>query len=458
MLFAIIAHRDVSFFLKVAYRIKKVSPSIDIKFISFYQPGNKLIRKSGFECFDLYEYLNNYNYELPSVKELEKKYSIENMQKLLLHEKLTFAEYNTSKLLKKFMAYLSAIDRIIIHAVGTNPKEALVVQELGGFIAPLALYFVSRKYNIDHIFIEPAFFRGRLHNVLNSLAPIHFPDDLPDEIDDEVVNYIDKTIQLKAIVIPEKDRHHFLDMTLRKIINTDNIKKLYLKLKYKYINNYKQEYEHIFNHVERYIYMYINRKITTNLYSPFSDDLKNKTYIYFPFHVQLDYALTIRSPEYLNQLAFVEYVCSMLPANVYLLVKEHPASIGGFKYSDLRRLLKRNDNLRLIHPGINSFDITKHSSAVLTINSKAGAEALALGKAVIVMGQAFYSNSKCVHFVDKIASLSSIIKNVLQNDTKNLEKERLKMFTYLWNQSYPAELYNLNDNNIVRFVDGILTT
>jgi hypothetical protein len=63
---------------------------------------------------------------------------------------------------------------------------------------------------------------------------------------------------------------------------------------------------------------------------------------YFPFHVQLDYSLTIRCPEYLNQLALVDYVCAVLPAGVSLYVKEHPASIGGFGCNELRRLVRRH--------------------------------------------------------------------------------------------------------------------
>ena len=450
MIFAPIAKRESIFYLNIAKQIVRQTRDINIKFISFFQPYNNVIKDSGFEVFDIYKYLSNKNF---NVKEYENKFDIDNMNKKLIHEKLTFAIYDTQKLQNKFCNYLDILDKYLIK-LKNQYKNICVYQELGGFIAPLSLYYASRKNDIEHIFFEPAFFKGRLHFVKNSLDPINIAIDknntktLP-----EVEQYLKKSLSNKEVVIPDKDKHHFKDMGFFKIINNENLKKIYYKIYYKYIKKQKQEYEHIYNHIKRYIKMYINRKRTNKLYTKYLNS--KEEYIYFPFHVQLDYSLTIRSLEYLNQLALVEYIAQILPNNIKLYIKEHPASIGGFDYYDIKKLLKKYDNIKLIYPTINSYDIINNALGIITINSKTGAEALVAGKEVIVLGNAFYKNFPNVHKVESIRELQKCIFDIINHKLKNNNNFNY-LFNDIWKKSYPIELYKNNNDNINRFVNIIL--
>ena len=449
VIFAPIAERESIFYLNIAKQIKKQDENIDIKFISFFQPYNQIIEDSGFEVFDIYDKLSNNNYV---VKEFEEKFNISNINKKTIHEKVTFGIYDSEKLQNKFCQYLQILDKYLISLMLKNTEMA-VYQELGGFIAPLSLYYASRKNNIEHIFFEPAFFKGRLHFVRNSLDPIEI-NEMSNETLPEVERYIEESLKNKSVVIPDKDKHHFKDMGISKILNNANIKKIYEKLYYKYIKKQRQEYEHVGNHINRYLKMFINRKRSGKLYSGFDLNMEEK-FIYFPFHVQLDYSLTIRSLEYLNQLALVEYVAQLLPANINLLIKEHPASIGGFEYSRLKVILTKYDNVKLIFPTENSYNIINKSIGILTINSKTGAEALVSGKEVIVLGSAFYKDFKNVHKVDKLNKLELAINNTINRKYRN-EYSHDYLFNDIWKKSYPIELYRNEKENIEKITRIII--
>jgi hypothetical protein len=442
IIFSPIAERESIFYLKIAKQIKKENIDIDIQFISFYQPMNNEILNAGFEVFDIYSDFSN-KQEF-CVSDYEENFNIINMHKLILHEQVTFSENDTQKLCQKFCLYLNSLDGYL-SSLNLKYNKIVIYQELGGFVAPLSLFFAAQKNNITHYFFEPSFFKGRIHLVKNSLFPVNLEKYSNEQLD-EVDVYINSTIREKIVAIPEKDRHHFQDMSMRKIINNKNIGNIFYKLYYKYIKKQKQEYSHIFNHVTRYLNMWINRKRLEKYYSKF--DTTDHNYVYFPFHVQLDYSLTIRSTEYLNQLSLVEYVSQTLPSGYFLYIKEHPASIGGFKYRSVRDIMKKCNNIKFIHPAENSHNIVQNADAVLTINSKVGAESIVSGKEVIALGSSFYQYSRSIWKVDSLQQVEGILYQILKNNKKR-NTHNNSVFYKVWRASYQIELYNNSTINII---------
>lgn len=459
IIFAVIAMREVRFFVEIARQIQSHAPDIDTAFISFFQPGNSIIRKNGFKCFDIYSKLSDPG-KISSalISSIEAEYGIENLHKLLIHEKLTHGIFNDQLLIPKFVAYLHCMDGIlqeIMHDRGHN--ELTIMQELGGFIAPLALYFTARKQGIRHVFFEPAFFRGRLYFVEDSLRACRpEPGKTTESAQEQVRAYLGEAKSRRDAIIPDKDRHHFQGMGLRKVFNLLNLVKLYKKFKYKYAQGHRQEYEYIWNHALRSLRMLVSRKLNARVYTQFDGENREKSYIYFPLHVQLDYALTVRNPEYLDQMAFLRYLSDVLPGDLLLYVKEHPASVGGFGYLAFRELVRKHKNIRVIHPSTNSYDIIDNARLVITINSKVGAEALMLGKKVIVLGDAFCSGSKIVRDIGNPKELDQAIREVLKADTSPVKEEIEQFFTRLWEITYPGELYMMESENIQVFLDSLL--
>ena len=456
------AMRDVHFFVKVAQQLSSSQHGVEARFISFYQAGNAAIRKNGFHCYDAYAYRDNVaTAETRDAAHYEQTYGIANLHRLILHEKVTSANFDDAALEQKFMVSLDASDAMVRELLsGRNAADVTVIQELGGFLGPLSVFFACRRYGVEHVVLEPSFFRKRLHFVRNSLMAVDCARTEPASAATAdatwLQRYLDDLRRARNPVVPDKDIHHFKDMGLGKIVNRDNVAKLWRKLINKYVHRYHHEFDFIWRYSLRHARMYLNRRLNALLYSDFDSTARSARYVYFPFHVQLDYALTIRCPEYLNQLALVDYVCSILPSGVSLYIKEHPASIGGFGYGELRRLLRRHANLRLIHPSVNSYDLAENARLVVTINSKAGAEALVMGKPVIVLGDAFYTHSGLAAYVANPRQLEDVVREQLSDKAiVPAPQQALDFFQQVWRHTCAGELYNLDDANVEAFAADV---
>lgn len=457
LVIGVIAMREVEFFIAVAAELKNADPLLDIRFVSFFQPGNALIRERGFNCFDLYEGLDSHRTPSESqLRALESRYGIDNLRRLLVHEKLTHDRYDDDVLLAKFSSYLERLDAILGEVSnGGSAQDVMVIQELGGFVAPLSLYYAARRHGMTHVFFEPSFFKGRLHYVINGLDACQ-PGvaGVSREAREAVHGYLGRARNQRAPVVPAKDRHHFRDMGLAKIFNRTNAVKLYRKLWYKQ-RGLRQEYEHAWKYACRSVRMLVGRMRNNRLYAAFDENSRAANYIYFPFHVQLDYALTVRSPEYLDQVSLVRYLADILPGQCQLYVKEHPASVGGFGYRAFRELLHTRRNIRVMHPRVNSYDIIENAKLVVTINSKVGAEALMLGKRVIVLGDAFYSGSALVQKVNRLADLDAVVRSALEQGRDPAPDDVEEFFGQVWEASRAGELYVMERQNVQTFARSL---
>ena len=367
------------------------------------------------------------------------KFNIDKVNFWESHERLVFKIYDKNILDKKFAGYLLALDDVFSQLKAVYNKFILV-QELGGFISVLASMFVARKFSIDNYFIEPAYFKGRLFTLKNTLSAPDIPPRLTEEISKELREYITAAIEEQSIVIPDKDKHHY-NKASQKLANIRNVKRLMQKLIDQYVHKKHQEFGHNWVYVALHVKMFSNARHLKNKYSSLSEC---KEFIYFPFHVPNDVAITLRSPEYLDQLALVEFLVRTLPSDINIAVKEHPAMIGAIDASRLVALLKKYDNLKLIAPSTNNYNVLNKASAIVSINSKSGAEAAMLGKPVFVLGNAFYENSPLVTKVDCLRELPDMISNL-----KVVPAEHIKTyFQTVWNQTSAGELYVNDPNNI----------
>ncbi len=455
---ATIADRDALFFLKIAEILTQKNYSIS--FLAFHEPGITLIRKHGFTVSCITQYLEKGNFKLDrmNINEVENTYNIKNIRNFIKHEKLTFGYVKEDKLIEKAIMYLHGIKKWAL-----DKKPDIVIQELGGFIAPLSLYYVAKSEKIRHIFLEPMMFKGTLGMVEDTIEyslPKLIETGLSSQIEvDRVKAYIDEYNKNHNIIIPAKDRHHFSDATVSKIINTINLKKVTKKIWNKYILGAHQEYDFIFNHFKVQICRLINRKILKKYYFyKYSNDKYTNRILYYPLHVPLDFQLTVRSPEWLNQIQLLEFIADSLPYGVELWIKEHPASIGAYSKSELKKLIKKN-NVRILEPMINSWDLINKCAATITINSKVGAEALMQNKPVFVLGEPFYAQAKNVIKVNSYLELANELQQFFKKEIDNAyEKlDNQEFFLRMHQLSFVGELYDNSVQNITNVANMLLT-
>ena len=177
--------------------------------------------------------------------------------------------------------------------------------------------------------------------------------------------------------------------------------------------------------------------------------------VYYPLHVPADVALTIRAPEYLDQCALIDYLCRVTPHTHQVVVKEHPALIGAVPYARMKDLLDRHDNLALLDPGINNYRVLGKADAIVTVNSKSGAEALLLGKPVLVLGDAFYRDSALALRVDALHALPAMLAQALENHASIDRAAIESFFQDVWDSSLPGELYDVSDENVATFAGSL---
>ncbi len=447
----VIAERDADFFMAVADRL--VPYGYHVIFLTFYGPAEFKIQKCGYDVFNLHSMID-VDHELALglnfLKGLEEKYKIKSIRDLLFHERMTFNRNSEDDLLKKCAVYLE-----VIHTWLQDIKPDVVIQELGGFIAPMSLYYACKRNSIKHIFLEPMMFQGTLGFVENT---INYTIKVKKQLRNNAVQkYVENYIASQNAVIPKKDQHHFRDATLAKLINFQNIRKLALKIWYKFFLGLEQEYDAIANHIWRNFRMLINRKKLSTFYWLRENLPSNKKYVYFPLHVPLDFQLTVRSKEWLNQIDLLERISNFLPPGVDLWIKEHPAAIVAYSIKELEKLLN-SSNVKIISPLENSFSIIHNASAVITINSKVGAEALMQGKPLFVLGQAFYRNHGISYDVSSISELKKELTDFLKNKS-NLRPSNKKIQYFLnavWEKSLPGELYVNTSENINKFASSLI--
>ena len=326
-LFVPIAQNQAQFYLQLAKELKTLGH--DCHILNFHEKSDELFMSEGISYSSFFKEKRKLadDYSEKNLIQLLDKLKIENLNVLISHEKVNFKISKTEDLYRKFYSYLKTTNNIFETKL-INIQDLTVVQELGGFSSCLSVYLAAKHFKIEHLFIEPSFFRGRVFFVRNSLKSILIHSNST-SVSEVVNSYLSKAIRNAQIVIPEKDKHHY-ESVFKKFFNINNLRRLYEKIWEKYVLKYEEEFSYIYIHFEKHFKAMKNRILLKSQYQ----GIPKEKFIYYPLHVPADIALTIRSPQFLDQIAFIEYLSRSLPLGYFLCIKEHPAMVGAIS-SDL---------------------------------------------------------------------------------------------------------------------------
>lgn len=152
------------------------------------------------------------------------------------------------------------------------------------------------------------------------------------------------------------------------------------------------------------------------------------SYFYYPMHLEPEAVVLYWGDGiYNNQVKLIENIASQLPANVYLLVKDHPHA-GAYRSMGDYDKIRSIPNVKLINPGVQGKKIIANSKGIITINGTSGFEALLLNKQVYVFGNSFYDSCKRVNKIRNIRDFRSF---VYQNqNTDYVDDDELIVFVH----------------------------
>lgn len=426
--------------------------SIPVAFLSFDDRSTAILREAGLTTFalevtDVPEDLSD-----ATLDDALGRFGIEDFPFWSSHERFTFG-IKEEALRRKFLEYLSLADRVCTQLTDGG-RRAVLVQELGGFLSVVATYHAARVAQMDNWFIEPAFFRGRLFFLKNSFSAPQVSELFDGPVSQEVLHYLAATVASGSIVVPKKDIHQYTT-AFRKIVNRKNVVRLFQKLVDKHVLGKRQEFGYIGRHVRVHASMLFNSLRLRGHYTRLEDA---GPIVYYPLHVPADMALTLRSPQYLDQLALVDIILRSVPHTHRVAIKEHPAMIGALDVVRLLELKRRYDNLLILPPSTNNYQVIRAADMLVSINSKSGAEAALLGKQVLVLGDAFYRHSPLVRAIDDPAQLRPAIREMLAAPNGTVASDQTcRYFEAVWRGCLPGELYVTDDESLQVFVDSMLT-
>ena len=423
----------------------------EIAFVSFDDRSSEMLREAGFTVFSLSDEPIPEDVSDAIIDAAALRYGLSDLNFWFSHERAAFGLCNSAVLRSKLLRALSLTSRACAEWAPTG--NAVLIQELGGFLSVVGSYFAARHHGLDNWFIEPAFFRGRLFFLKNSFAALRLQVEVDTPVSGEVLDYLAQTLKSGEIVVPKKD-HHQYTTAFRKVVNFRNLRRLAEKLIDKYIHGKRHEFGYIFRHVAVHASMLLNSFRMKGHYTPLAGARK---FIYYPLHVPADMALTLRSPQYLDQLALIDYLARIVPHSHLIAIKEHPAMIGAISAGKLQDLLHRYDNIVLLSPSTNNYKVLNAADAVISVNSKSGAEAALLGKPIFVLGDAFYRNAPMVTAVEQLTDLPHLLSTQISEATPVRNEDEIGgYFENVWRQCYQGELYITDHGNIERFSLSIL--
>jgi hypothetical protein len=444
-IFTTLAMNQTLFFEKICQQL--ISEGHSAEMICFHERSHEYLVQKNVTSHNVFDHIteqSSHQRTAETYTSLIKKHGMPESNFILSHEVESFGlTFDDVKF--KFVNYLFALESVLEDIKSKHTNNTLImIQELGGFSSIISSFYVCKTFGIRNYFLEPSFFKGRVFIIPDSFEALKVSE-LANSVDDAVHSYLDDVTKNQKIVIPDKDKAHYFSL-FSKIFRFHNFKRLFIKFIDKYIFGKKEEFSYIFKYSLRHGMMLVNKFRQKKLYT----EIPEQPFVYYPLHVPMDVALTVRSPHCLDQYALIDLICRSVDHNMTVAFKEHPAMVGVMNPKKCKDLLKKNQNLVMLNPGINNYKIIEKAQALLTVNSKAGAEALMLGKKVIVLGDAFYSNCSLVYKHADFSNLSNKIRHVL-GATPPDKADVKKFFQSTWNKSSPGEIYSLKNVDINHF-------
>jgi len=115
-------------------------------------------------------------------------------------------------------------------------------------------------------------------------------------------------------------------------------------------------------------------------------DLPARPFVYYPLHVDPEFATIVMAPMHTDQLAVVEALAKSIPLGMNLVVKEHRPMMGLRPLSFYKRL-KGMPGVILASPFENPLSLIKRAALTCVITGSAAWEAIQLKRPALIIGE-----------------------------------------------------------------------
>ncbi|MDK2083865.1 hypothetical protein PT502_08625 [Aliarcobacter butzleri] len=201
-----------------------------------------------------------------------------------------------------------------------------------------------------------------------------------------------------------KQQHISASINRKEPFNTliDIKKDVFLKRVYKYFKRLKDEKENrefiIFyvafvNNLPVYrdFIWRIRKYFAKKQYNLDSFEDLPKRYIYYPLQYSPESSINIPAPFYIDQMRIIDALRMNMPNDMKLVVKEHPSCAEVRALNFVKSLLKKSGVI-VAKYDLDSRELIKRSSIVVSVSGTAAFEAFLLNKPSFVMSQTFFDS------------------------------------------------------------------
>jgi capsule polysaccharide export protein KpsC/LpsZ len=185
-------------------------------------------------------------------------------------------------------------------------------------------------------------------------------------------------------------------------------------------------------------------------------------YVLYLFHFQPEYTVDALANDYSNQAEFVVRVAKKLPADIPLVVKENPLSVGKLnRPPEYYESILKQPNIQMLDHRLDSHKLVKNAHAIITLTGTVGLEAMFFGNPVIVFGNIFYSSFRWAHKANSFEEGIKKLVKMLNSDDKidfsgeAAKVEALNIMTCMYQASYEGKMINPFHPELHRDEDNI---
>ena len=138
--------------------------------------------------------------------------------------------------------------------------------------------------------------------------------------------------------------------------------------------------------------------------------IRTKKYAMYFLHVQPELSVEETAFEYQDQVNTLRNILASLPADMCLVVKEHPPMLGRRQIDVYSRLLHM-PGIIFADPLEDSHKLIAHASVVVTLTGTAGLEAIYYGIPAIVLGDVFFDSFNGVYKPENLQELQRLLSD-----------------------------------------------
>ncbi len=192
-------------------------------------------------------------------------------------------------------------------------------------------------------------------------------------------------------------------------------------------------------------------------YDRMEDIPEGSEVIYYPLHQEPEATLAYMSEFYSNQAATIENILKALAPGQILVVKEHPIDPGSLLQEKHWRLRQEQSGLLFLPGETPSRPVIGKASRIVTLASTVGLEGILAGKAVYLLGEAFYDALPGVR-IEGFAELRQALRSPAEQSLEADDvAEYIAGIVELSHSGNPFESPVLfDDANVRGIVDGII--